>query len=87
MAHSLSARKRVRQANKRRALNGSQRSLFRTHVKNVVKAIEAGDKEAAQKAYASAVPMIDKAAGKGLIHQNKAARHKSRLAARIQALD
>ncbi len=63
-----------------------QRSMMRTYIKKVVKAIESGDKQAAQAAYASAVPIIDRTAGRGLIHQNKAARHKSRLHAKLRAL-
>ena len=59
---------------------------MRTHVKKVIKAIESGDKEAASNAYKAAVPQIDRAAGKGLIHPNKAARHKSRLNAHIKAM-
>ena len=64
----------------------SQRSRMRTYIKRVVKAIDAGDKEAAMDAYKQAVPVIDKTAGCGLIHGNKAARHKSRLNASIRAL-
>ena len=60
--------------------------MLRTYIKNVVKAIDGGDKSAAEAAYKSAVPVIDSMAGKGLIHKNKAARHKSRLNARIRAL-
>ena len=86
MANSASSRKRARQAVKRRMRNASQRSMLRTHIKNVVKAIEAGDKAQASELYNSAVPVIDSMAGKGLIHKNKAARHKSRLNSRIQAL-
>jgi len=62
------------------------RSMMRTFVKKVVYAIDAGDKSKAEEAYKAAVPVIDKMAGKGLIHANKAARHKSRLNARIRAL-
>ena len=86
MAHSVSARKRVRQANAHRAHNGPIRSNFRTHLKKVQMAIDAGDKDAARAAYNSAVPVIDRVAGKGLIHKNKAARHKSRLNKAIQNL-
>lgn len=86
MANSLSARKRARQSEKHRLRNASQRSSMRTALKKVVTAIESGDKTAAQSAYTEAVPMIDKSVGKGLIHRNKAARHKSRLNAQIQAL-
>lgn len=86
MANSAQARKRVRQAEKRRSRNASERSMMRTHLKRVVYAIEAGDKEAASDAYKEMVPVVDRAAGKGLIHANKAARHKSRLNAQIQAM-
>ena len=57
---------------------------MRTHIKKVIAAIEAGDKDAAKQAYQKAVPVIDSAAGKGLIHANKAARHKSRLNTHIR---
>jgi small subunit ribosomal protein S20 len=60
--------------------------MYRTFVKNVLKAVEAGDKELARAAYAKAQPIIDKAAGKGLIHKNKASRIKSRLSARVKAM-
>lgn len=86
MANSPQARKRARQAEKHRQLNASQRSMMRTEVKKVVKAIEAGDKTAAETAYRNAVPLLDSMATKGLIHKNKAARHKSRLNTRIRAL-
>ena len=86
MANSAQARKRARQAEVNRKRNASQRSMLRTYIKNVVKAIEAGDAAAAQAAYTKAVPVIDKSAGKGLIHKNKAARHKSRLSQHLRAL-
>ena len=86
MANSAQARKRARQAENRRQQNASQRSTMRTFVKKVVKAIQLGDKEAAVQAYKEAIPRIDNAAGKGLIHANKAARHKSRLNAHIKAM-
>ncbi len=60
---------------------------MRTHIKRVVKAVEAGDKEAAEASYKAAVPVIDTMTTKGIIHRNKAARHKSRLHGRIRALD
>ncbi len=60
--------------------------MTRTYIKKVVNAIESGDKTAAQAAYTAAVPVIDRMARKGLIHANKAARHKSRLSKQIQAL-
>jgi small subunit ribosomal protein S20 len=80
------AEKRARQALKRRQRNMSQVSRVRTYIKNVVKAIARGDKAEAQASYQRAVPVIDSTASKGLIHKNKAARHKSRLNARIKAM-
>jgi small subunit ribosomal protein S20 len=64
----------------------AQRSLVRTHVKRVRKAIARGDRADAQTAFQAAVPIIDRMAGKGQIHRNKAARHKSRLNAQIKAM-
>lgn len=84
MANSLSARKRARQAEKHRLRNASQRSYVRTTIKKVLAAIESGDKSAAEKAYKAAVPAIDRSASKGLMHRNKAARHKSRLNSHIR---
>jgi small subunit ribosomal protein S20 len=86
LANSAQARKRARQSEKRRKHNTSRRSLLRTRIKQVVQAIEAGDKSAAEAAYANAVPTIDRMAGGEIIHKNKAARHKSRLFARIKAM-
>ena len=86
MANSPSARKRARQAEGRRQHNASLRSMVRTSIKKVVKAIDAKDVEAAKVAYTAAVPVIDRMADKGIIHKNKAARHKSRLNAQIKAL-
>jgi len=59
---------------------------MRTFTKKVIMAIESGDKKAAESAYRDAVPLIDSSAGKNIIHANKAARHKSRLNARIRAM-
>ena len=86
MANSAQARKRARQAIKRRARNFSQRSELRTAIKRVRKAIEAGDKTAAQKVLSESMGTIDSIADKKIIHKNKAARHKSRLSAAIKAL-
>lgn len=86
MANSPQAKKRARQAEKSRQHNASLRSMVRTYLKKVVAAIESQDKAAAQTAYAAAVPVIDRLADKGIIHKNKAARHKSRLNAQIKAL-
>ena len=86
MANSPQAKKRARQAEVHRARNAGQRSMFRTYVKNVVKAIEAGNKSGAEEAFKLAVPVIDRMCVKGLVHKNKAARHKSRLNQRIRAM-
>jgi small subunit ribosomal protein S20 len=86
LANSAQAIKRARQAEKRRQRNTSQRSTMRTSIKKVIAAINAGDREAASLAYAAAVPVIDSAASKGLIHANKAARHKSRLNQHIRSI-
>ena len=86
MANSAQARKRGRQNEAQRRRNQSARSRFRTSLKKVVRAIRDGDREAAAQAYRDAVPAIDRAAGRGLIHRNKAARHKKRLNARVRAL-
>lgn len=86
MANSPQAKKRARQNEVARKHNASLRSMARTYIKKVVAAIEAGDSEAAKAAYTAAVPVIDRIADKGIIHKNKAARHKSRLNAQIKAL-
>ena len=86
MANTPQAKKRARQNDKARKHNASLRSMVRTYIKKVVAAIEAGDSEAAKAAYGAAVPVIDRIADKGIIHKNKAARHKSRLNAQIKAL-
>jgi small subunit ribosomal protein S20 len=86
VANIKSAIKRARQNIKLRQHNTGARSMYRTYVKNVLKAIEAGDQEAARTAYAKAQPIIDKAVSKGLIHKNKAARIKSRLSARLKSM-
>ena len=86
MANTPSAAKRARQAEQRRARNARRRSVLRTYIKKVVRAIEAKDKDAAQAAYSQAVPIIDRMVTQGIIHKNKAARHKSRLNAGVRAL-
>ena len=80
MANSAQARKRARQSQKNRAHNASLRTAFRTAVKKVLKVVESGDKAAAQAEF------VDRIADKGVFHKNKAARHKSRLAAKIKAM-
>lgn len=86
MANTKSAEKAARQAEKHRARNVALRSRMRTAVRNVTAAISAGNKEAARTSYNVAVPVIDSLVSKQIIHRNKAARHKSRLSARIRAI-
>ena len=86
MANSAQARRRARQAVKLNAQNSSLRSEYRTAVKNVRKAVDAGDKAAAQAAFAKAQSVIDSIADKKIVHKNKAARHKSRLSASVKAM-
>jgi small subunit ribosomal protein S20 len=86
LANSLSARKRARQSERNRRRNASQRSHVRTSIKNVLMAIEKGDKTAAEAAYKSAIPAIDRSVTKGIMPLNKAARHKSRMNKHIRAM-
>lgn len=87
MANIKSAAKRAKQAEKRRQHNVALKSRMRTAIKKVTKAVNANDAAAAAESYKAAVPEIDKAAGKGLIQKNKAARHKSRLNKAVRALE
>lgn len=86
MANSAQAKKRARQNLKARKHNASLRSMVRTYIKRTVNAIAAGDQVIAAEAYKKAVPVIDRMVNKGIIHKNKAARHKSRLNAQVKAL-
>ena len=86
LANSPQARKRARQAEKRRKHNAAMRSMVRTYLKKVNAAIASGDQQAAQERYREAVSVLDKATRKGKFHANKAARHKSRLNAKIRAM-
>ncbi|MGH8227979.1 MAG: 30S ribosomal protein S20 [Steroidobacteraceae bacterium] len=86
MANTKSAEKAARQAEKHRARNVALRSRMRTVVRNVTTAVASGDQTAAAASYRTAVPVIDNLVNKQIIHRNKAARHKSRLAARIRAM-
>ena len=81
-----SGRKRARQDVKLNAANTALRSKFRTVVKNVQKAVVAGDKAKAADLFKTAQAVIDSVADKGIFHKNKAARLKSRLAAKVKAL-
>lgn len=86
MANSAQAKKRARQAAAQRLHNMAQRSAYRTAVKKVRKAIESGDKAAAQAALNENMAVMDSMADKKIVHKNKAARHKSRLAQQIKSL-
>jgi len=86
LANIKSAQKRARQNIKNRAHNMAMRSKMRTFLKKVSTAIESGDRAQAEASYKAAVPVLDSMVNKGIVHKNKAARHKSRLNARIKAL-
>lgn len=86
MANTDSARKRSRQAEKQRRHNSGLRSTLRSAIKDVNKAIVAGDKDVAKQALNRSSSIVDRIADKKIIHKNKAARHKSRLAAAIKAM-
>jgi small subunit ribosomal protein S20 len=86
LANIQSAKKRARQAVKRRAHNVALRSRVRTAIKRVLKAVAAGDKPAAQAGFAAVVPEIDRMANKGLLHKNRAAHYKSQLNAKLRAM-
>ena len=84
MANSAQARKRARQAVKRRAHNMASRSMMRTAIKKIHAALENKDSEQAKSAFQKAQPVIDRMARKGIIHKNAAARYKSRIRAQIK---
>lgn len=86
MANTKQAKKRVRQSEKHRKLNASMRSMLRTYLKKVTAAIAAGDQKVALASLQEATPVIDRMAGKGIIHKNKAARHKSRLTMHVKKM-
>jgi small subunit ribosomal protein S20 len=86
LANIKSAQKRARQSVKNRAHNMAMRSRMRTYLRKVIAAIESGDRAAAEASYREAMPVLDSMVTKGIVHKNKAARHKSRLNARIKSL-
>jgi small subunit ribosomal protein S20 len=86
MANTKQAAKRAKQSQKHRGANVSLRTELRTAIKKVDKAIAAGNAADAEKALRTETSTIDRIARKGIIHTNKAARHKSRLAAKVKAL-
>lgn len=86
MANTKQAKKRVRQAETHRKHNVAMRSMMRTYLKKTVAAIASKEVAKAEEAYKTAVKVVDKMVTKGIIHKNKAARHKSRLNAQIKGL-
>lgn len=86
MANTAQAKKRAKQNEVRRKRNASQRSTMRTAIKRVIKSVSEGKAELSLTEYKNMSSMVDKLASKGLIDKNKAARHKSRLSARIKAV-
>ena len=86
MANSAQARKRARQGEKRRQHNASLRSMLRTAIKKVRKAIDAGDKTAAQGVLQTSQAIIDRVADKKIVHKNTASRSKRRLAQAVKAM-
>ena len=83
MAHSISAQKRIRQNRTRRALNRWRKRRIHVAVKEFEATLHGGSRDDAQSAYVKVVSLLDKVAGQGAIHRNKAARKKSRLARRL----
>ncbi len=86
MANTKQATKRAKQSQKRRGANVSLRTTLRTAIKKVLKAVEGGNAAGAEAALRTETSTLDRIARKGIIHRNKAARHKSRLAAKVKAL-
>ncbi|MCC7259031.1 MAG: 30S ribosomal protein S20 [Gammaproteobacteria bacterium] len=86
MANIKSAAKKARQAEKHRQRNAALRTRMRSAMKKADKAIKGGDAAAATTALQAAVPEIDAMVGKGIVHRNKAARHKSRLNKALKAI-
>jgi len=86
MPITKSAQKQLRISRKRRLRNRAAKSSLKTAMKKVRAGLEGRDREAAEKALAEAAPLMDKAAGKGIIHKNAAARYKSRLSRQVHAL-
>ena len=86
MANHASAKKRIRQTERRATINRNRLSRVRTLVKKVELAIDAGDADAAKRALKAAQPVIMRGAQQGVLHRNTAERKVSRLAARVKAL-
>jgi small subunit ribosomal protein S20 len=86
MANNASARKRIRQTEKRTARNRARKSRMRSFLRKVEEAVASGDKAAAQEAFRAAQPEMQRAATKGVVHANTLARKLSRLSARVKNL-
>ena len=86
MANTAQARKRARQAESRRLHRKTLRTRVRSAIKATLQAIDGGDKAKAEAAFRIATPLIDSSVNKGILHKNKAARHKSQLNRRLHAL-
>jgi small subunit ribosomal protein S20 len=86
MANHLSALKRARQTERRTTRNRANTSTLRTQLRVLRETIAKGDKAAAEQTFRQTVSALDKAIQKGVLHQNTAARYKSRLSARLKAL-
>ena len=85
MANNASARKRIRQTEKRTARNKARKSRVRSFLRKVEEAVKSGDKSAAQEAFRAAQPEMQRAATKGVLHANTVARKLSRLSARVKS--
>lgn len=86
MAHSLSAQKRVRQNVKRRAINRARRSTVRSKLRKCSEVFQHGSAEEAGHSFVAVCKTLDREAARGTLHRNAAARRKSRLARRVNAL-
>jgi small subunit ribosomal protein S20 len=86
MANNASARKRIRQTEKRTARNKARKSRVRSFLRKVEEAVKSGDKSAAQQAFRAAQPELQRAATKGIVHANTVARKLSRLSARVKSV-
>lgn len=86
MANNASARKRIRQTEKRTARNKARKSRVRSFLRKVEEAVKSGDKAAAQEAFRAAQPEMQRAATKGVVHANTVARKLSRLSARVKSV-
>jgi small subunit ribosomal protein S20 len=85
VAHSLSAKKRIRQNNKKRAINRARKSQIKKQIKRVEAALETGDIQAAKEEFRLAMTMLDKVAASSTMHKRTAARRKSQLAKKLNA--